>query len=140
MNGRFRESSAVRRRLKCHVAWNVSALRSSPPRRTAGVLVAPNPMTGRQLLAFATIALLTSARPALAIQPLEVFLTGAQKANVDALEAQAVLAQTQAQHDVSLGRVLPGVSAKGTYTRNQYDVTFPLGETDPVTGAPVVDP
>jgi outer membrane protein TolC len=75
----------------------------------------------------------------LAVQPLEVFLAGAQKSNVDALEAQAALEQQQAQHDLSFGRVLPSLNVRGTYTRNQYDVTFPLGETDPVTGDPVLD-
>jgi outer membrane protein TolC len=96
-------------------------------------------MTGRQLLVLATFALLAWARPALAIQPLEVFLSSAQKANVDAQEAQAVVLQQQANHDLFLGRVLPGINVKGTYTRNQYDVTFPLNETDPVTGAPILD-
>jgi outer membrane protein TolC len=81
-------------------------------------------MTGRQILAVAIFALLALARPAFAIQPLEVFLSSAQKANVDAQEAQAVVLQQQANHDLAFGRVLPGISAKGTYTRNQYDVTF----------------
>ena len=81
-------------------------------------------MTGRQILAVATFALLALARPAFAIQPLELFLSSAQKANVDAQEAQAVVLQQQANHDLAFGRVLPGISAKGTYTRNQYDVTF----------------
>ncbi|HEX4385282.1 MAG TPA: TolC family protein [Myxococcales bacterium] len=76
---------------------------------------------------------------ALAVQPLDAFLQGAQKANVDALEAQAVVLQQQANKDLSLGRVLPGVQARGTYTRNQYDVSFPSPETNP-DGSPKLGP
>jgi outer membrane protein TolC len=93
----------------------------------------------RKLLVLATFALMASPRVALAVQPLDVFLQGAQRANVDALEAQAVLLQQQANKDLTLGRVLPGIQARGTYTRNQYDVTFPFPETD-AAGNPVIDP
>jgi outer membrane protein TolC len=91
------------------------------------------------LFALATFALLAWVQPAFAVQPLEVFLTGAQKANVDALEAQATLEEQQAQHDLSFGRVLPSLNLRGTYTRNQYDVTFLNPETNP-DGTPVIDP
>src|ERR1700674_3121281 len=58
--------------------------------------------------------------PSLAPQPLEVFVAGARQHNPDALEARANLSQQEAQADSALGRVLPGVSARGSYTRNQY--------------------
>src|SRR5206468_2513106 len=60
-------------------------------------------------------------------QPLDAFLTSALDKSVDTLEAKANLAQQQAQSDVALGRVLPGVTARGTYTRNQYDSVVNLG-------------
>ena len=57
--------------------------------------------------------------PSLALQPVEEFVAGARKRNPDELEARANLAQQQAQADSALGRVLPGVTARGSYTRNQ---------------------
>jgi outer membrane protein TolC len=82
-----------------------------------------------KLLTAAALALLFFSPKAFAIQPLDAFLTAAQKGNVDALEAQATLAQQTAQHEFALGRMLPGISARGTYTRNQYDVSVDLGPT-----------
>jgi outer membrane protein TolC len=67
-------------------------------------------------------AVLLLASPAMAIQPLEVFITAARERNPDAQQASANLAEQSAQADLSLGRQLPGVSASGAYTRNQYAV------------------
>src|SRR5712672_975931 len=58
--------------------------------------------------------------PSLALQPVQVFVAGARQRNPDELEARANLSQQRAQADSTLGRVLPGVSARGSYTRNQY--------------------
>jgi len=58
--------------------------------------------------------------PSLALQPVEAFVVGARQRNPDELEARANLSQQQAQADSTLGRVLPGVTARGSYTRNQY--------------------
>jgi outer membrane protein TolC len=75
-------------------------------------------------------AALLAASPAMALQPLEVFITAARDRNPDAQQALANLAQQDALAQVSLGRQLPGVSATATYTRNQYDVVLQLaGET-----------
>ncbi|HYY53557.1 MAG TPA: TolC family protein [Myxococcales bacterium] len=73
--------------------------------------------------------------PSLALQPLDVFVASARERNPDALEAKAGLAQQNAQSDVALGRVLPGISARGAYTRNQYGTTVDLG-TGPITVVP----
>jgi len=93
---------------------------------------------GRSLL-FATVLLL-SPLPALALQPVEVFLAGARKRNPDELEARANLAQQQAEATSTLGRVLPGISARGSYTRNQYssqvDLALPGQPPQPVTLVP----
>jgi outer membrane protein TolC len=64
--------------------------------------------------------------PAFALQPLEVFVASARERNPDALEAKANLAQQSAQADAALGRVLPGISTRGSYTRNQYSVQLDL--------------
>ncbi len=69
------------------------------------------------------LALLCSL-PSFALQPLEVFVASARERSPDALEARANLAQQDAQADAALGRVLPGISAKGDYIRNQYGVQF----------------
>lgn len=73
--------------------------------------------------------------PAMALQPLDQFLASARRRNPDALEARANLSQQQAQADSALGVVLPGVSARGSYTRNQYSSTIDLGQ-GPVTIVP----
>src|SRR6266851_5973738 len=68
-----------------------------------------------------------------ALQPLEAFVRSARQRSPDNAEASANLAQQQAQADVALGRVLPGISAKGNYIRNQYqsEVSFALDPTAP---------
>ena len=73
--------------------------------------------------------------PSLALQPLDVFVASARERNPDALEAKAGLSQQNAQSDVALGRVLPGISARGAYTRNQYGTTVDLG-SGPITVVP----
>ena len=73
--------------------------------------------------------------PSPALQPLDVFVASARERNPDALEAKAGLSQQNAQSDVVLGRVLPGISARGAYTRNQYGTTVDLG-SGPITVVP----
>jgi outer membrane protein TolC len=58
--------------------------------------------------------------PSLALQPVEVFAAAARSHNPDSLEAQANVSQQDAQALTALGRVLPGVSASGSYARNEY--------------------
>ena len=75
--------------------------------------------------------------PSLALQPVEEFAAAARAHNPDALEAQANVSQQDAQADVALGRVLPGVSARGSYGRNQYATSITLpGSLQPVTITP----
>ena len=66
--------------------------------------------------------------PSLAIQPMEVFLAGARERNPDQLEARATALEQQGQALSALGRVLPGVAANGSYTRNQYSSTITLAQ------------
>ena len=66
--------------------------------------------------------------PSPALQPLETFLAGARERNPDELEARATALQQQGQALSALGRVLPGVAANGSYTRNQYSSAITLAE------------
>jgi outer membrane protein TolC len=68
-----------------------------------------------------TLAILFAALPALALQPVGVFVAAAGQHNPDALESIANLDSANGQADVGLGKVLPGVSARGAYTRNQFE-------------------
>src|SRR5712692_4167 len=85
-------------------------------------------------LLFAASVLYSS--PSAALQPLGQFVASARRRNPDALEATANLSQQQAQADSALGAVLPGVSARGSYTRNQYSSTVDVGLPQPVTIVP----
>jgi outer membrane protein TolC len=67
------------------------------------------------LVAFAV----SVAWPALAVQPLDQFVAAARRQNPDALEARANLDQAQARTGAALGRELPGLFTRGSYTRNQ---------------------
>src|SRR2546421_1606237 len=64
--------------------------------------------------------------PSLALQPVETFIAGARQRNPDEFEARANLSQQQAQALSTLGRVLPGIGARGSYTRNQYSSVIDL--------------
>ena len=66
--------------------------------------------------------------PSLALQPLETFLAGAREKNPDQLEAEATAREQQGQALSALGRVLPGVVAAGSYTRNQYSSAVTLAQ------------
>src|SRR2546428_2019184 len=66
--------------------------------------------------------------PAVALQPVETFLAGAREGRPDELEARATALQQQGQALSALGRVLPGVAANGSYTRNQYSSAITLAE------------
>jgi outer membrane protein TolC len=76
---------------------------------------------------------LLAASPAMALQPLEVFIAAAHEQNPDAQRARANLAEQNAQADVALGRQLPGVSVQATYLRNQYQVSLTVPITPPQT-------
>lgn len=68
-------------------------------------------------------------RPAYALQSLDVFIHSAATHNSDALESAANRDVYDAKQQEALGRLLPGINAKGTYTRNEYEVKFGLPES-----------
>ena len=69
-------------------------------------------------------ALLFGSSTALAIEPLEVFLEHAKTQSFEAREARITARQREAEADASLGRLLPAFTARGTYTRNQEEVSI----------------
>src|SRR2546430_13899611 len=66
--------------------------------------------------------------PSLALQPVETFLAGAREGNPDELEARATALEQQGQALYALVRVLPVLTANGSYTRNQYSSAITLAE------------
>jgi outer membrane protein TolC len=69
---------------------------------------------------------------ALATQPLESFLERSKTQSFDARETKATERQRFSEADAALGKLTPSFSARGVYTRNQYEVAaqFP-GATRP---------
>ncbi|HYP99615.1 MAG TPA: TolC family protein [Polyangiaceae bacterium] len=82
-------------------------------------------------IAVAAIPLLASA-PAGATQPLETFLESARKSNYDVREQTATVEQRNWERESAKGRLLPALSARGVYTRNQYAAEIPAGPVSPV--------
>lgn len=71
-------------------------------------------------------ALLLGAAPAHALQPLADFLTAARTASLDNREAAATAVEQRQEALIALGRELPSLSVRGSYTRNQFQAIFPV--------------
>src|SRR6187402_765000 len=76
------------------------------------------------VLAGAIAGVATSA-PAFALQPIGTFLERADAQNPDNREAIATVAQRNAEVQTAFRRLLPAFTARGTYTHNQFEVSFP---------------
>jgi outer membrane protein TolC len=70
-----------------------------------------------------------SAGSARATQPLESFLERAKTYSFDAREATATERQRSSEADAAVGRLTPSFSARGVYTRNQYESAVQLPGT-----------
>ena len=70
---------------------------------------------------FVGVAAVIPAR-AFAQQPLEEFLAGARRTNSDLQVAAATIEQQEGESLAALGRALPSLTARGVYTRNEYEV------------------
>ncbi len=75
------------------------------------------------------------AADAAATQPLSEFIERAAQQGFDARESRAASEQREAESDAALGGLLPVFSARGVYTRNQYEAVF-QGPTGPVVIVP----
>ncbi|MEO8876961.1 MAG: TolC family protein, partial [Polyangiaceae bacterium] len=73
----------------------------------------------------AALVLLSPAR-ASALQPLATFLASGHELNPDARVAEATIHQREAEADQQLARLLPSFTARGTYTRNEYETAATL--------------
>jgi outer membrane protein TolC len=73
---------------------------------------------------------------AFAQQPLEEFLAGARNTNSDLQVAAATIEQQEGESLAALGRALPSLTARGVYTRNEYEVSLDpssfLGSAAPI--------
>lgn len=78
----------------------------------------------RALLTFGLVGSLAPA--ALATQPLESFVAGARRHSHDARESAATRVQREAESDAAFGGLLPSFTARGVYTRNQYEAAAQL--------------
>jgi outer membrane protein TolC len=79
--------------------------------------------------------------PAQALQPLDVFLTGANRTNPDVRASQATETQREAEADRATGSLLPAFQAQGRYTRNEYAISFPASLFSPnATGNITITP
>jgi outer membrane protein TolC len=67
-----------------------------------------------------------SVSDASALKPLDDFLRGARTSSADNLEARALRLRSRAEATAELGRALPGVELRGTYTRNEFDTALEL--------------
>lgn len=72
----------------------------------------------------ALIVALGAPRAAHATQPLQEFIERAAAQSFDARESNALVSQREAEADAALGGLLPTASARGVYTRNQYEVAI----------------
>jgi outer membrane protein TolC len=85
-----------------------------------------------RLLSFAALlGVSLSGRAAQATQPLTAFMERAAGQSFDSRESAATFRQREAESDAALGKLLPAFSARGVYTRNQYEAaaTLPMGPT-----------
>jgi outer membrane protein TolC len=93
------------------------------------------------LLSFAlgsavTASSLLVSMPAAATQPLETFLEASRQTSYDVRAQRATVEQRDWEKESSLGHLLPALSARGVYTRNQYQAVIPAGTLAP--NAPAV--
>jgi outer membrane protein TolC len=70
---------------------------------------------------WAAVGGLVIAARASALQPLDEFLRGARTASADNAEARAARQELRADADAALGRALPRLSLRGSYTRNEFE-------------------
>lgn len=76
-------------------------------------------------------AVLAFSGPVWALQPLQEFLAGARSKSFAAQEQNATVTVRAAEEEVAYGRLLPSLTARGTYSYNQYEakVTVPGSNT-----------
>jgi outer membrane protein TolC len=99
----------------------------------------PRPLRPTRPLA-ASLSLTLFAAEGRALEPLSTFLRAARTHNPDAREARASADQLDAEADASLGALLPSASARGVFTRNQFEGVFDVPNPDGSTRKLVFQP
>jgi outer membrane protein TolC len=89
---------------------------------------------------FLSVAGLVIAARASALQPLDEFLRGARTSSADTAEARAAHRQARAEADAALGRALPRLSLRGTYTRNEFATVLSVPDGDGGTREVILTP
>jgi outer membrane protein TolC len=88
-----------------------------------------------QVVSFSLVAL--APLVAQATQPLESFLERSKTHAFDARQASATERQRSSEADAALGKLTPAFSARGVYTRNQYEAAVQLpGSPDKIVITP----
>jgi len=92
----------------------------------------PNMFLGRSRLSALALAASLGTSPAFGLQPLHVFLEGADKSSPEQLAAVATQEQREQEDKATKWRLFPSLSIAGSYTRNQYNLEFAVpGSTTP---------
>jgi len=84
-------------------------------------------------MAVAAVGTLLWASSAFALQPLSAFLEGAKSANLDNQASRALAQQRAEEADQAWAKLGPTLTARASYTRNQYEAVVTL---PPLGGAP----
>src|SRR6266568_1084969 len=82
-----------------------------------------------------TLGALLAGPPALALQPLSTFVAGARRASTDDRVAALTAVQQDAEALAALGRVLPSATARGVYTRNEFESKLTPGQLGAPSGS-----
>jgi outer membrane protein len=77
--------------------------------------------------ALAALLLVGAAAPAAALQPLQSFVAGARNASSDQRIARLRAVEAEAEALRALGGALPSLSARGVYTRNEFESQVAIG-------------
>ncbi len=88
-----------------------------------------------RMLIAGLFSLFVQAKQSHALQPLSEFFQAAKNHSFDIREAAATAQQRNEEWKAAIGRLLPSLSASGSYTHNSYDdvrINFPI--QDPNTG------
>lgn len=110
-------------------------MRTSSPRRAPLARIPARALSTTVIAASVLVAGRASA-----LQPLETFLAGAREKNVDNVAAGLTALQRDYESDAAFRKLLPAISARGTYTRNQFEAAATLPKGDGTTQKLVIQP
>ena len=109
--------------------------------RKDAILMSIHSLTRWALALGLVLPALASARPASALQGLDEFVISARGSNLDNREARTTVDQRAQESQQAWSKLGPSLSARATYTRNQFPVIakLPTGQVDS-QGRPLTQP